>query len=100
MNRIYAALLGLVLLAGYAVAADKAPLSDAGISDMVLIKLSADREVKGGALKVDTKNGVVTMSGTLDSQRLKDKAGKIAKKVKGVKQVVNNISLKEKNAGQ
>ena len=98
MNKICAAILGILLLAAACLAADR-PVTDNGISDQVLIKLSADRDVKGGALKVDVKDGVVTLSGNLESQRLKDKATKLAKKVKGVKQVINNIVLKERNAG-
>jgi hyperosmotically inducible protein len=97
MNKISAAILSLILMAGACLAANK-PLTDNGLSDMILIKLSGDREVKGGALKVDVKDGVATLTGTLESQRLRDKAGKIAKKVKGVKQVINNITLKEKTA--
>ena len=37
---------------------------------------------------------------TVDNQRLKDKSTKIARKVKGVKQVVNNITIKERSAGK
>ena len=81
---------------GSCLAADK-PVSDDALSDTVLIKLSGDREVKGGALKVDVKDGVATLTGVVESQRLKDKATKIAKKVKGVKQVINNITLKDRS---
>ena len=44
---------------------------------------------------MDVKQGVVTLGGTVETQRQKDKATKLAKKVKGVKQVVNNIVLKD-----
>ena len=96
--RICAAITTLALICA-AVAADK-PLSDAAVSDQVLIKLSADREVNGGALKVDVKGGVATITGVLETQHQKDKASKVAKKVKGVKQVVNNITLKEKTSAR
>ena len=97
--RLFAALLALALLASVCFAADKA-VSDNAIYDNVRIKLAADAEVKGGALGVDVKEGVVTLSGAVDTDRQKSKAAKLAKKVKGVKQVINNISLKEKNAGK
>ncbi len=97
--RLFAALLGLALLASVCLAADKA-VSDNALYDNVRIKLAADAEVKGGALGVDVKEGVVTLSGAVDTDRQKSKAAKLAKKVKGVKQVINNISLKEKNAGK
>jgi hyperosmotically inducible protein len=93
-SKICAVLAILFLLAGVCLAADK-PISDDLIVDQVRIKLSADAEVKGGALVVDCKQGVVTLSGTVESPRQKDKATKLAKKIKGVKQVVNNIEIKK-----
>lgn len=97
--RLLATLAALILAAVLCLAADK-PLTDGAINDNVRIKLSADADVKGGALQVEVVKGVVTLSGTLDTQRQKDKATKLAKKVKGVKQVVNNIALKEKTASR
>ena len=73
-------------------------MTDAAIRDQVLIHLTTDAEVKGGELQVDVKDGVVTLSGTVDEKKRKDKATKVAKKVKGVKKVVNNIVIKEKGA--
>jgi osmotically-inducible protein OsmY len=85
-------LLGLVLAT--TVFAKQEPLTDAMITDQVMIKLSGDQVVKGGALKVDVTNGVVTLSGPVDEPKAKDRAEKLAKKVKGVKQVVNKITVK------
>src|SRR5262245_59753404 len=96
MSRIHIALFALIAIcAAPALAADK-PQSDAALSDTVLIRLSADREINGGALKVDVKGGVATITGVVETQRQKDKVTKVAKKVKGVKQVVNNITLKDR----
>jgi len=97
--RICAVTLSLIMVCGAVAAADK-PLSDAAIDDNVRIRLAADAEVNGGALKVEVKNGVVTITGVVETQRQKDKATKLAKRVKGVKQVVNNITLKEKTAAR
>jgi hyperosmotically inducible protein len=94
ISKLFALLMAAVLLASFCLAADK-PVSDDQLYDTVRLRLADDPDVKGGALKVDVKLGVVTLSGTLDTEKQKDKAGKIAKKVKGVSQVVNNISLKE-----
>src|SRR5215475_2955571 len=97
--KCFSALMAICLLASICLAADK-PVNDDAITDYVRVKLAGDAEVKGGALKVDVKNGVVTLSGEVESNKQKDKATRLAKKVKGVKQVVNNITLKEKNAGK
>ena len=95
MSKILTVLMAALLVAGICLAADK-QLSDDSISDYVRLKLSGDPDVKGGALDATCKNGVVTITGTVDTMRQKDKATKLAKKVKGVKQVVNNLAVKEK----
>ena len=90
------ALLMALLLIGVCLGADKS--SDDHISDLVRLRLASDPDVKGGALNADVKDGVVTLTGVVETDRQKDKAAKLAKKVKGVKSVVNNIKLKEKTA--
>ena len=75
-------------------ASDKV-LTDDVIHDNVIIKLASDQIVKGGALTVDVKAGVVTLTGQVENSKQKDRATKITKSVKGVKQVVNNINLKD-----
>ncbi len=92
--RICGFLMALVLLAGVCLAADK-PVTDDYIYDQVRIKLASDQVVKGGGLVVDVKQGVVTLSGAVEQSNQKDKAAKVAKKVKGVKQVINNIEIKK-----
>ena len=92
--KICALLTLICLAAGVCLAANK-PITDDAIVDQVRIKLSGDAEVKGGALMVDSKQGVVTLTGTVETSRQKDKAGRLAKKVKGVKQVINNIEIKK-----
>jgi hyperosmotically inducible protein len=85
--------MALILLVSAVLAADK-PVSDDTIYDKVRISLASDIDVKGAGLKVDVKDGVVTLSGNIESQAQKDKATHITKKVKGVKKVVNNIEVK------
>jgi osmotically-inducible protein OsmY len=83
-------LTALILLVGVCLAASK-PASDDLISDQVRIKLTGDAIAKGGNMKVDVAQGVVTLSGPAETQQQKDRAGKLAKKVNGVKQVINNL---------
>lgn len=98
MSRLISALMALLLAAGLALAADKKPLTDDMISDYVRLRLAGDPDVKGGALAATSKDGVVTLTGTVETESQKNKATKLAKKVKGVKQVVNNLTLKDRNA--
>jgi osmotically-inducible protein OsmY len=58
------------------------------------MRLANDQVVKGGALQVDVKDGVVTLSGAVDLGEQRDKAPKLARKVKGVKEVINNITVR------
>ena len=73
-------------------AADKSTVDDR-ISDLVRMKLATDADVKGGALDVMVKDGVVIIKGRVDSDRGKEKATKLTKKVKGVKSVDNELSV-------
>jgi hypothetical protein len=75
--------------------ADKG-LSDDSIYDLVKRKLANDPDVKGGALDIDVKAGVVTLRGKVETEKVKQKAERLAKKVSGVKKVVNEIQLSTK----
>lgn len=65
--------------------------ADNKIQDQVSIKLTQDQDVKGGALDVAVKDGVVTLKGRVDTNHAKARAAKLAKKVKGVKDVDNEL---------
>ncbi len=82
-------------LYGAALAAEKLTTDDA-ITDYVRRKLASDQVVKGGGIEVDVKQGAVTLRGSVQEQRQKDKAAKIAKKVAGVKSVDNELQVVEK----
>ncbi len=66
---------------------------DDRISDQVRMRLATDPDVKGGALDVSVKDGTVTIRGRVDSEKGKKKAEKLAKKVKGVKSVDNEVTV-------
>jgi len=84
----------LSLLTAVAPAADK-PVTDDYIVDSVRTRLAADTVVKGGGIDVESKDGVVTLKGKVQETRQKDKAAALAKKVHGVKSVVNNITIEK-----
>jgi osmotically-inducible protein OsmY len=75
--------------------ADK-QFSDDSIHDQVIRKLANDPDVKGGALQIDVQEGVVTMRGKVETEKQKLKAEKLAKKISGVKKVINEITLSRK----
>lgn len=88
MKRFLAA---VVLLGGLVAAAQKSANPDDRISDQVRMKLATDPDVKGGALDVTVKDGVVSIKGRVDTDKGKSRASKLAKKVKGVKEVDNEL---------
>lgn len=78
-------------LTGAAIAAG--PPSDDEIYDKVRITLANDRVVKGGNIEVKVSNGVVELNGAVRHEKQRLKAEKVAKKVKGVQKVVNNLKV-------
>jgi hyperosmotically inducible periplasmic protein len=80
----------------FAWAADKTPVTDDVINDRVKVKLATDTVVKGGGLGIDVKQGVVTLTGKVETEKQKQKAEKLAKKIAGVKGVTNQIQVAHK----
>jgi len=68
-------------------------MDDAQLYDMVKMRLANDPDIKGGNLTVDVKNGVVTVAGRVDKEKARQKVDKVAKKVKGVTSVVNQVKV-------
>jgi hyperosmotically inducible protein len=69
-------------------------VSDSWITTKVKTDILADKQVSATHIHVKTVDGVVTLSGTTDSQADIDRAIQDANSVKGVKSVVNNIEIK------
>jgi hyperosmotically inducible protein len=91
MKRLFtAAVLTASLLTPISYADQK---NDDRISDQVRMRLATDPDVKGGALDVTVHDGVVIIKGRVDTEKGKNKATKLAKKVKGVKQVDNELKV-------
>lgn len=68
--------------------------SDSWITTKVKSDLAVEKDVSATHIQVDTYEGVVTLSGTAGSQAEADKAVSVARDIKGVKSVVNNIQIK------
>ncbi|GGD27166.1 molecular chaperone OsmY [Franconibacter daqui] len=67
---------------------------DAATTSEIKAKLLADDIVPSRKIKVETTDGVVQLSGTVDSQKQSDRAESIAKAVDGVKSVKNDLKVK------
>jgi hyperosmotically inducible protein len=75
------------------VAAVACAQTDAGITTAVKSRLAADNTVKAYEIDVDTANGVVTLTGTVDRPVAKQQAVVIARQTDGVTDVVDNIEV-------
>jgi hyperosmotically inducible protein len=94
-HRLLICLIASLSFFGAVTAAEK-NTSDDAIYDNVRRKLASDQIVKGGALKVDVQAGVVTLSGTVEQEKQKERAAKLAKKIPGVKSVTNQLMVAHK----
>jgi osmotically-inducible protein OsmY len=67
--------------------------TDAAITTAVKTKLLADTTVGGLKIDVDTKDGVVTLTGRVHSGAEKTEAMRLARETSGVKRVVNKLTV-------
>ena len=67
---------------------------DTTLTTKVKTALLADKDVSGLAINVETFKGTVQLSGFASSEAERAKAAQLAKDVKGVKSVKNDIRLK------
>ena len=70
-------------------------IDDHAISMHVKNALSNDAEYKYEGVNVDTFKGTVQLSGFVDKHAQKTRANDIAKSIQGVRDVENNITVKE-----
>jgi osmotically-inducible protein OsmY len=69
-------------------------IDDSVITAKIKTQLATDDFLKSFQLSVETRKGIVQLSGFVDSQNAKDKAGQIARGVGGVNSVRNNLVVK------
>jgi len=90
---IMAAWLGLASAAICAVPENPKPATDAQITNAVDYKLLTDAALLNMQIFAKTSNGIVTLAGTADHLIAKERAVKIAQTLRGVRGVVNTITL-------
>lgn len=68
-------------------------MSDTAITTKIKSKLAANQGLSSFDIHVETNNGMVTLTGTVDMVSKRDLAGRIASGTEGVKGVINNIKV-------
>ena len=101
-NIVIHCLVLLMLIAGLVACASTSKQEGAGeyvddsvITTKVKTMLASDDFLKSFEISVETYKGTVQLSGFVDSQKAIDKAGEIARGVKGVTSVKNNLNVKK-----
>jgi hyperosmotically inducible periplasmic protein len=69
-------------------------VDDATITTQVKAKMIDNKDVDAGAIKVETLNGTVMLSGFAKSDKERTTAEGIARDIKGVKSVKNEIAIR------
>jgi hyperosmotically inducible periplasmic protein len=72
--------------------------TDSGMTASVKAQLAADNTVKASQMDVTTLDHTVTLTGTVDSAAARERALEIARNTKGVRTVVNNLSVADEVA--
>jgi hyperosmotically inducible periplasmic protein len=70
--------------------------NDASITSAVKSKLLADPDTSGLRIDVDTKDSMVTLTGTVRTETEKDQALAIARNTEGVKNVTNRLNVERR----
>ena len=68
-------------------------IDDGAITSSVKTQLASDKLVTLSRVGVETNNGVVYLTGEVETAEQKSHIGSVTSQVKGVKQVVNNLQL-------
>jgi hyperosmotically inducible periplasmic protein len=75
-------------------------IDDATITTKVKAALVGHPKLKATQVSVETTNGVVDLSGTVDNKTQESEAVRLAKQVNGVKDVQDNLAVKNETQAQ
>ena len=87
--------LGLLLIACSVISLPTfSATQDDVIYDRVIRKLVNDPRLKTNTLDVIVSEGLVTVKGVVETEKLRGRVNKIIRKIKGVKKVVNQVHVR------
>ena len=73
--------------------------SDSDITSVVQAALVANEAVKARAVEVQTREGIVYLTGVVDTEEARREAGRIAWRTEGASGVVNELTVGERTVG-
>jgi hyperosmotically inducible protein len=89
----------LIAVTVFFVSCSSQAVDDSTVSAKVKTKLAADSQTSAIKIGVETRDGVVTLTGTVPTDTEKAKAEQLAKNTDGVKRVVNHIDVNPESLG-
>ena len=100
MKAIITALLVMSLMGCQAMTGKTAGqnVDDATITASVKSTLVADKAANLTRIDVDTNSGVVALNGTVESAEQKARAEQLARRVDGVRNVINNLQIQKRTS--
>jgi hyperosmotically inducible periplasmic protein len=92
---------GLLALAGCASSTvpEGTRHADSGITSVIQASLEANDKVKARQVDVETREGVVYLTGVVDTEEARREAGRVAWRTEGVDGVVNDLTVGERTVG-
>jgi hyperosmotically inducible protein len=92
---------GLLALAGCAstMVPERTRHADSGITSVIQASLEANDKVKARQVDVETREGVVYLTGVVDTEEARREAGRVAWRTEGVHGVVNDLTVGERTVG-
>jgi hyperosmotically inducible protein len=73
--------------------------ADSGITSMVEAGLEANDKVKEQKVEVQTREGIVYMTGVVETEEARREAGRVAWRVEGVTGLANELTVGERTIG-
>jgi hyperosmotically inducible periplasmic protein len=72
---------------------------DSGITSVVEASLEANDKVKARQVEVETREGVVYLTGVVDTEESRREAGRVAWRTEGVRGLENDLTVGERTVG-
>jgi hyperosmotically inducible protein len=73
--------------------------ADSGITSVIQTSLQTNDKVKARQVEVQTREGVVYLTGVVDTEEARREAGRVAWRTEGVRGVVNDLTVGERTVG-
>jgi hyperosmotically inducible protein len=74
--------------------ATRSAVADGALTSKIKAKMALDDRVRALQIDVDTRNGIVTLTGTIRSEAERERALALARETDGVSQVVDRLEIK------